>query len=332
MIAFLPKLYEDELLSSYLMRVYSRSAFIYPKHFLNEILDGKQRFNYLYVNRYKNDFFDLLDKQFGFESIINNHTLYGFDSLFGNYNGASPTKGHLRYCSLCMKEMEERHIQLLPQIRGLHYCPIHRCEYLDSNICLDRSSNYLIRPINEFIVEDDIPIKQVNSGDINVKLAQYVMDVLNTSKNVCNQVPIHKYLREHLPMEFFLSKTRSKINITKVKNALDEFYKDLEEYSLSTKQIRRTFTGESINSYHILLVAFWMDIKPSDLINRNLVRRSNLEKRILKLKSSGYSERQIASKVNLSKTKIHNILRKDDLQEKESKIKNKEQRGYKTPI
>lgn len=313
MIAFLPKLYEDELLSSYLMRVYSRSAFIYPKHFLNEILDGKQRFNYLYQNRYKQEFIDLLDKQYGYENIINNHTLFGFDNLFGDNKCVSPTKCFLRYCPLCMKEMEEKHIQVLSQIRELHYCPIHMCEYLDSNICLDRSSNYLIRSINEFIVEDDIPIKQVNSEDINVKLAQYVMDVLNTSKNVHNQVPIHKYLREHLPMEFFLSKTRSKINITKVKNALDEFYADLIDYSFSIKQLERIVSNQSCNSFQIILISYWLGIVPSDLVNRKSSKKESIEKQIVMLRKKGLSERAVASKLQLSKTCVHKVLKSNKI-------------------
>ena len=313
MIAFLPKLYDGELLSSYLMRVYSKSAFIYPKHFLQEILDGKQRFNYLYQNRYKQEFINLLDKQYGYENIINNHTLFGFDNLFGNYNGVSPTKGHLRYCPLCMKEMKEKHIQLLPQFRELHYCPIHRCEYLDSNICLDRSSNYLIRSINEFIVEDDIPIKQVNSEDINVKLAQYVMDVLNTPRNVCKQVPIHKYLREHLPMKFFLSKTRSKINITKVKNALDKFYADLIDYSFSIKQLERVMSNQSYNSFQIILIGYWLGIIPSDLVNRKPSKKESIEKQIVMLRKKGLSERAVASKLQLSKTCVHKVLKSNKI-------------------
>ena len=322
MIGFLPKLYEGELFSGYLMRIYSTGPYIYPKHFLQEILDGKQRFNYLYINRYKQDFIELLDKNYGWDNIVNHHTLFGWDNLFGNFSGVSPTNGFVRYCPMCSKE--KKYIQVLPQIKKLNYCPIHGCKFLASTLSLDRDTNYLIRSINEFVAEQDTLIKQVNSEDINVKLGQYVMDVLNTPRNVCKQVPIHKYLREHLSIKFFLSKTRSKINIIKVKNALDEFYKDLEEYSLSTKQIRRTLTGELINSYHIILVAFWMDIKPSDLVNRNLVRRSNLEKRIIKLKSNGYSERQIASKLGLSKTKVHNTKTVLVEKEKESNIKNKE--------
>ena len=310
MIAFLPKLYDDELLSSYVMRIYSRSAFIYPKHFLKEILEGKkQRFNYLYANRFRQEFIDLLDRQFGFENIINNHTLHKWVNLFGDNKCVSPTKCFLRYCPLCMKEMEEKHIQLLPQIRELHYCFIHRCEYLDSNICLDRSSNYLIRSINEFIVEDDVPIKQVNSEDINVKLAQYVMDVLNTTRIVCNQVPINEYLREHLSIKFFLSKTRSKINLIKVKNALDEFYADLIDYSFSIKQLERIVSNQSCNPFQIILITYWLGIVPSDLVNRKLSKKESIKKQIVMLRKKGLSERAVASKLQLSKTCVHKVLK-----------------------
>ena len=40
MIGFLPALHDDELLSSLLMRLFEEGAYIYPKHFTQEIFEN----------------------------------------------------------------------------------------------------------------------------------------------------------------------------------------------------------------------------------------------------------------------------------------------------
>ena len=306
MIGFLPKFYDGELFSSYLMRIYSTGPYIYPKHFLQEILDGKQRFNYLYVNRLKKEFIDLLDEHYGWENIVNHHSLEGWNNLFGQYKGKSPTKSHIRYCPLCVQLMEEKYIQLLPQISQINYCPIHGCKFKESKISLNRERNYLIKPINDFMFQNNGPIEQLDLEDINVKVSKYISDVLKVARNGCLGPRISDYLRMIIPKEYYLNRTGSKTNLNKVKSALDEFYKGFEEYDLSIKHLKRIFAGDSINSFYIILIAFWLGIKPEQLINKKRLPKNNLEKKIIKLKSNGYSERQIASKLGLSKTKVHN--------------------------
>ena len=85
MIKYLDDIKEGELFSAYLARLFEQSVFIYPKQFEQEIFSHKQRLDHLHINKLNSDFQKLLDKNFGFENIILNHTLVGFENLFGNY-------------------------------------------------------------------------------------------------------------------------------------------------------------------------------------------------------------------------------------------------------
>lgn len=308
MIAFLPALHDDELFSSLLMRLFEEGAYIYPKNFLSEILDGKQRFNYLYVNRLKPELIDLLDKTYGWKSIIQNHTLEGWNNLFGKYSGASPTKGFIRYCPKCLKE--KKYIQLLPQIQELGYCAEHGCKFINSKISLDRKTNYLIRPISDFLCQNDEIIKQINLSDINVKIGQYISEVLNVSRTGHKQTKISEYIRAYIPLGYFISKTRTQINIDKLKKDLNEFYSDLENYTLAKRSLKAVLLGESFNPFTVILIAYWLGIKPYDLVNRKANWKESPLDKILLLKKSGLSERTIAKQIGISKTCVHKRLQK----------------------
>ena len=308
MIGFLPILYEDELFSSFLMRLFKEGSYIYPKHFKQEIFEnGKERFNYLFANKFKKEFVEVLDKIYGYKNIIEKHTLYGWNNLFGNYSGVSPTDGFVRYCPCCLKE--KKYLQVLPQIRELNYCPEHGCLYMDSNISLNRNTNYLIKSIDDFEAINKAKYQKAKLNDINVQISKYIKDVLNVPKNGLRQAKPCKYLRQRIPLEYFCTKTRAKTNSSKIKNILDDFYKNLDKYSLTERQIKRVLSGESVNPFHICLLAFWLKIPPNDLINKRTIRKDSIGNKIIKLKNSGLSERQIATQLKISKTNVHKRLK-----------------------
>ncbi len=308
MIGFLPVLREDELFSSLLMRLFKEEAYIFPKHFKQEILEnGKERFNYLFPNKYKREFIELLDKIYGYNNIVEKHTLLGWNTLFGNYSGVSPTDGFIRYCPCCLKE--KKYLQVLPQIRELNYCPEHGCLYLKSNLSLNRDTNYLIKSIDDFDPVRKSKYQRTTLSSINVQISKYISEILNVPRNGLKQAKICKYLRQCIPLEYFFTKTRARINSTKIKTTLDGFYKDLDGYSLTGRQIRRALSGESINPFHICLIAYWLGISPNDLINRRRIKKDSIKSKIVKLKTDGLSERQIANQLNISKTNVHKQLK-----------------------
>ena len=311
-IAYFPTLYDDELFGGWLMRMYKASPYIYPKDFQKEIFSNyKERLDMLHINGVSLDFLSAISHKYSYDKIRYYHTLLGFESLFGTYKPISPTHGYIRYCPFCSKEMDEKHIQVLPQIRELQFCPIHRVRFLDSSISLNRTINYRIKSIDEFQPITSIS-KQLNRDDINVKISKYILDILNVPKIAHNQPKISYLIRSYIPQHYFRSLSRGQIHIKRFQDALDIFYRDLEGYDLTVRRTQRILNGESFNPYHIALLGLFLDITPKNLANRVSIKRRNVQSQILKLKSSGLSERAIASKLHISKTNVHKKIRKGE--------------------
>lgn len=309
-LAYLPILYDDELFGGWLMRTYKTSPFIYPKHFQKEVFNNdKERFDMLHINGVSLDFLSAISHKYSYEKIVYYHTLLGFESLFGPYKPISPTHGFIRYCPLCSKEMEDKHIQVLPQIRELRYCPIHRIEFLNSSLSLNRKINYRIKSIDEFQPITSTS-KQLNRDDINIKISKYIYDILNVARNGYKQQETSILLRSYIPQQYFRSASRGQIYIEHFQNALDIFYRDLEGYNLTVRKTQRLLNGESFNSYHISLLGLFLGISPESLVNRVPMKKPRIRRQILKLKNLGLSERAIASKLHISKTNVHKTIEK----------------------
>lgn len=83
MLGIVPKLYEDELFYSWLCRYYVAKGFTSNSHFIEEVTGN----NRLYLNKefvlpFKAEFRHDIEKIFGFENVIRNHTLYGQEARF----------------------------------------------------------------------------------------------------------------------------------------------------------------------------------------------------------------------------------------------------------
>lgn len=77
MLGIVPKLYEDELFYSWLCRYYVAKGFTSNSHFIEEVTGN----NRLYLNKefvppFKAEFRHDIEKIFGFENVIRNHTLH----------------------------------------------------------------------------------------------------------------------------------------------------------------------------------------------------------------------------------------------------------------
>ena len=310
-IAYFPTLYDDELFGGWLMRMYKASPYIYPKDFQKEIFSNyKERLDMLHINGVSLDFLSAISHKYSYDKIRYYHTLLGFESLFGTYKPISPTHGYIRYCPFCSRKMDEKHIQLLPQIRELMFCPTHRIRFLNSSISLNRKINYRIKSIDSFQPFLVHVSKQLDRDDINIKISKYIKDILNVPRNGYKQQKTSTLLRSYIPQHYFRSISRGQIYITSFQNALDVYYKDLANYDLTTRQTQRILNGESFNPFHICLLGLFLDITPKNLVNRIAKRRKNVQKQIIKLHKQRISERKIAKRLGVSKTNVHKTIEK----------------------
>lgn len=300
-LGFLIPMYPDELFSGYLMRLYKVSPYIYPKSFAGEVFASKkQKINYLYLNNLNASFSKQINEKFGLKSIIESHTLSGFNNLFGEFKGKNESSRFLRYCPLC-----GQYFQVLPQVEGLTHCPIHETRFINSDISLDRKTNYLIKPFP--LLKNDCA-ETSDSGSLSVKLSKYIYDILKVAKNDSKPAPIAHFLREHIPNKYKISNSGIQIKLEALKKELDKCYKALKTYSLSKRQLGRILNGESFNPFEICLIGFFLKISPEEMVNRKIKQHKSLETKVVKLKIKGLSERAIAKRLNISKTLVHKTI------------------------
>ena len=302
-LGFLLSIYRNELFGGYLMRLLKESPYVYQKDFAKEVFaNGKERINYLHINNLRPDFARQLDEEFGLENIIQNHTLSGFDNLFGKFAGKSKASRYLRYCPMC-----EQCFQVLPQIEGLTHCFKHLCRYVDSNVSLDRNVNHLIKPFQSLTTDN---VEMANSSSICVKLGKYIYDILNTSRNGYKRALIGQFIREHIPSKYRTNKRGTQIKLEILKNDLDTYYEKLETYSLPKRQLARILNDESVNPFQVCLIGFFLGISPEEMVSRKMKRHKKLYEIVKELKNKGLSERTIARRLKVSKTLVHKTLKK----------------------
>lgn len=133
MILYLPTLYEDETIYSFLSRAYEKGGYLSHTQAEEEFFKmPRERKDFIFCNNLSEDIRDYFTRKYKWESIIENHTLcnyYGrflpsekrqramesLISLSGNYNNLfsiTPNrkgKEFLRYCPVCVKESRERY-------------------------------------------------------------------------------------------------------------------------------------------------------------------------------------------------------------------------------
>ena len=161
MINYVPKIYQNELLSSFLTRMFTYSCYSSSIKFTKTIFEREnENIDYCFYNCLNVDSKELIEKFIGIKNAINNHTLIKYYSLFLSgdelnevYNTAYNFKTnisqkimiplvrsdkHLRYCPLCVQEHIETYFEILPQIYDIAFCPLHKCRFKETNIRISK--------------------------------------------------------------------------------------------------------------------------------------------------------------------------------------------------
>ena len=83
MIKFLPNIYPDEIVYSYLSRCYAASGYIWNYGFSREVLENTTApLDSCFLNVFSKEFKELLEEKIGFEELILNHTLFKYYTRF----------------------------------------------------------------------------------------------------------------------------------------------------------------------------------------------------------------------------------------------------------
>lgn len=321
MIGFMPELYEDELLYSVLSRYYARSGHLIYRAASEELFQNpKVRPDVLLVNAYKKEVIDVLGASM--ETLVRKHTMFPAYAMFlpyqrrkdafhslvrrdGKHNNllAIPVRKkskYLRYCPVCAErdrqQYGETYWHRTGQIQGVKVCPQHRCYLQATEVLVSGKATPAFTPAEEAIPETQEVISCNN--ELELKLAQYIINVFQTDIDMENQVSVGEFLHMQMQRTEYLSLRGEQRNIGKLHQDFTRYYRDLQDNDFTELwQIQKVFTNDRYRLQDVCMLAMFLGVKPEKLVNRKLPESSQIEEfeqRIYQLHEQGMKYPEIA--------------------------------------
>lgn len=290
MISYFPDIYPDELLYSQLARYYTKSgysAFVCAVDdlFVHKYVSPDIEF----ISELKQEAVEILTKNIPMETIIEKHTMFpsygrflpkerrqkAFQCLVemhGNFNNllAIPKrrtgdKRFLKYCPECAKVDREMYGETYwhrnHQIVGVNVCPVHACYLENSSVSMDRkSAPSLTAAENESLIYTS---RDCNNR-VELNLAEYVIQVFQSSMNYEEQMPIGEFLHFRLDKGKYLTKSKTMTNISAIYSDYQSHYYGVEQMEIF--HLQKIFSGYRFNFYDICQIAAFEHIPSNELV------------------------------------------------------------------
>ncbi len=327
MIKYLPKIYPDELVYSYLSRIYVHSGYGSHAAYVKEIFNRPNEYlDYNFINYLNICFKELLEKNISFDELLLEHTLLkyylrflpydkrieAYEYAISNRPGLSKYlpipvgKRYLRYCPMCVKDDRlkygECYFHVSHFIPNIETCSIHNCRLIDTEVINDKMRSATFRSLEELV--DDLVFTE--SDAMSVIIAKYAVNVLRNPVDMNNKYLIGDYLSSKLSDKYF-SKRGQRKKLDLLFNDLTNYYNG---YDLSKSMIANIYVNKEINIYAILLLAIFERITEEELTNIIEVtnRVNEFEDEVWALFNKGYNREQISKILKVNRRTIQNII------------------------
>lgn len=317
MIGFMPEIYPDELVYSWIARYYAHSG--YPAYvFALEDLMGRKnaRPDVELMGKLKKDAQSMIAKMIPMEELVLNHTMlpyyrftegarlsHALKSMSENHGDAYKllpvSKGkqgmqtrHLKYCPVCVAEARETYGEAYWDrksiIRNIGICTKHGCRLKETAIEISAKQSPRLH-VAEIVVQDIAPELAVNK--LEYKLAGYMQEVFHRPIDLQNNVSVGDFLKSRLQGTKYLSVRGMQMYISLLLDDIQDFYQELQEtanenagkqdaqYQGITEkhQLQHIFSNKNSDFYRICQLAFFLKISPEELTNPKLPERTQTE-------------------------------------------------------
>jgi len=335
MIKFLPNIYPDEIVYSYLSRCYAASGYIWNYGFSREILENTTApLDSCFLNVFSREFKELLEEKIGLDKLILNHTLFKHytrflplekrrevlkkaisNQLFLIHDlpiSRNTNTNVLRYCPECVKEDRlkygESYIHTTHTIPHIYVCPRHCCELIEVEFVKSKITNRTYLPLEQVI--NNMETVMCDQTDINVKLSQYISEVFNSPLDLEKNLIIGNFLSNKLE-EKYISPRGEQRNISCLYEDITVFYSGLHEFNLTKNKLSYIYRNLTTTPYEILLVSMFQGIQPNTLSSYegdSAPRYITFDNRVRELHNSGMSINKIGKVLNVNHEVVRQIL------------------------
>lgn len=331
MISFFPDVYPDELVYSWLARYGVRTGYTNYRAIADDLFTSNTaKPNLEFVMELSQDAYRAVTSAMPFEEVILKHTMFPYyarflpterrqkaftqllsmnkaynDSLYIRRN-KTQHRQWLRYCPLCAEADRERYGETywhrIHQLDHIDICPVHGCYLHDSTVSI--TSNASPSLVHAEDVVSELSAITFCKNPIEIRVAQYVSQLFTADMDLTNPVTTGAFLHHKLEHTKYLS-TRGKIRfLTPLINDFNEYYQSLTNAVITEAwQIEKIFSNHRCHTYDISLLALFLDVPVSDLVNMQLPEKTQaqlFDEQILELHSQGLNYRQIANQLGAS--------------------------------
>ena len=338
MIKFLPIIYPDESVYSYLCRLYVHSGYVWHRGFAEEVFNlWSEAPEYNFINALNDNFRKTLERYIPYERLLLEHTLFPHYARFlpkerrrKAYEYALTNRPflhkylsipndkknyYLRYCPKCVeadrKHYGECYFHIQHFIPSVHVCPTHVCGLVDTTVPNTKQRSSILMPLEQIITAEGIgETVEYDADDINIRVAKYINDVLHQPLDLDTDALIGDYLTVKLRDEY-VSPRGEQRNLTELDRDMAVYFKGLDFYDITKQRLAYVFRNNSFNAYDILLVAMFENIAPEDLCTYSGYTEPKhilFDRQVRELRQQGMSQAEIAGIMNVNHEVIRQIL------------------------
>lgn len=332
MITYLPEIYPDELVYSWLARYYIKTGYVRYAFVAEELFQKKTvRPDIEFVNQYTTPALQAITEKIPMQRIIEQHTMFPYYGRFlqkerrnqaytemiqtkGNYHNLLPmpkrkgnTDRYLRYCPVCAendrKQYGEAYWHRIHQLQGGNICPIHKCYLINSAVRISGKTSPTLVAAESCVPENnnDIAICQ---NHIECKTAAYVTEVFQSELDLNCNITVGNFLHSRMENTPYRSVRGQQRNISLLHADFQEYYKKLPDNNFSELwQIQKVLSDDRINPYEVCMLAMFLNVSVADLVKMKLpeqTQEQRFDEQIYLLHEQGLKYPEIARRLGAS--------------------------------
>lgn len=296
MIAYLPTIYEDEMVYSWLSRYYVHSGCLTSKMALDDILykrcnnPSKEFLGHLQPNM-----LSLLQKLYPLDDLIVNHTMFPQYARFIPLQNKREALHHmvydfcdahhlfpippreesdrfLKYCPLCVKDDRAKYGECYwhrsHQLRNITVCYKHHCTLKSSTVSAKSEKTFTFCP-SEAYVDDSKVIMSDNPSMI--AYTEYVTDIFLSPMDYSKDNPISAVFYHHLLKTPYMGKSDKVRHTKELTDDIANYYHAMGlTHSSSIYTIQRVLLGTKYDFTTVCQIAYFLRIPTHQLIHPSL--------------------------------------------------------------
>ena len=322
---YLPEIYPDELVYSWLSRYFVYSGCTNNKMLLSQLLYSKSNNPSIEFIGHLNEAAERqITQVYSMDDLILNHTMFPQYARFMPADKREVALAELKrycdphkvftilprnegelwlkYCPQCAtedrKKYGETYWHRTHQIRNIMICPIHKCKLVNSEVDIRSEKIFAFNPA-EMAIKNVIPVLVDDVGQI--KFAKYVSGLFNMNIANSNESNIKAVIYNAITKTKYVKGKHRK---------MAQFSQDLQSYFMevgmntiaSIYQIQKVMLGESNEFTTICQIAYFLNINPTELLESDVT-----EEKVLQEQESHYIKN--CAIADWKKFDIENVVR-----------------------